>query len=47
VSLWFLWTMCILNALAAGALFFEKQYALAIMHLCYSIAGLAMTWVVK
>lgn len=47
MSSWFIWTMCVLNALAAGALLNEKQYALAIMYLCYAIATAAMTWMVK
>ena len=47
MSVWFLWTMTALNALAAGALLGEKQYALAIMYLCYAIATAAMTWMVK
>lgn len=47
MSLWFLWAMNTMNALAAGALLAEKQYALAIMYMCYAIAGSAMTWLVK
>lgn len=47
MSIWFLWTMTVLNALAAGALLAEKQYALAVMYLCYAIATAAMTWMVK
>ena len=47
MSLWFLWTMNTMNALAAGALLADKQYALAIMYLCYAIAGSAMIWLVK
>ena len=47
MSLWFIGTMTVLNALAAGALLGEKQYALAVMYLCYAIATAAMTWIVK
>jgi hypothetical protein len=47
MSLWFLWTMNIMNALAAGVLLAEKQYPLAVMYICYAIAGSAMTWLVK
>ena len=47
MSVWFVWSMTILNALAAGFLFAEKQYAFAIMYICYAIAGASMTWVMK
>jgi len=47
MSIWFLWAMTALNALAAGSLLSEREYALAIMCLCYAIATAAMTWMVK
>lgn len=47
MGIWFLWAMTALNALTAGALLSEKQYALAIMYLCYAIATAAMTWIVE
>lgn len=47
MSIWFLWAMVALNALAAGSLLAEREYALAVMYLCYAIATAAMTWMVK
>jgi len=47
MSIWFLWAMMALNVFAAGSLLIDRQYALAVMYVCYAVATAAMTWMVK